>query len=265
MGQSNKPESKDDSPPPYSQIGTPPPIVSFPQQASSPAQQIQRQFPLAFNVYSTPRLTNKKVTIGEHQSQPLYAVSPSQSWSNTPAVVLHSGPIETAPPLATAGYASLEAGTKTITFPGSGQPAAEERLQRQGKHKFVWTFSIEAGPGRRREAFEWRHSSCPAVRDLGGSNFGLKLVRLATDAPAGVPGPTFQKGCTTSSDGKEVVAVWATGGLSLSKAVMFRFLGSGASGALGERWALMAVITALSIWDHDYQLRTRAIVHTPRG
>lgn len=46
------------------------------------------------------------------------------------------------------------------------------------------------------------------------------------------------------------VAVWANSVRSLGQdAVMkFRFLGTGASGVLGERWATMAVLSALRMW-----------------
>jgi hypothetical protein len=43
--------------------------------------------------------------------------------------------------------------------------------------------------------------------------------------------------------------------MSMSKILSFRFLSSGANGALGERWAVMAVITALAIWDKERKAR----------
>lgn len=56
----------------------------------------------------------------------------------------------------------------------------------------------------------------------------------------------------TSSDGREIVAVWAGAGMaSVSKVLRFRFLGTGADGSLGDRWAIMAVASALAIWNRD--------------
>ena len=48
----------------------------------------------------------------------------------------------------------------------------------------------------------------------------------------------------------EIVAVWAKTGCwtSLHDVGEFAFLGSGASGELGQRFAVMAVMTALCIW-----------------
>lgn len=51
-------------------------------------------------------------------------------------------------------------------------------------------------------------------------------------------------------EGEEVVAVWAKSGrwTSLHDVGELLFLGSGASGELGERWATMALMSSMCIW-----------------
>jgi hypothetical protein len=39
--------------------------------------------------------------------------------------------------------------------------------------------------------------------------------------------------------------------MSITKAVEFRFVGSGMTGEFGERWAVTAVISALGIWEKE--------------
>lgn len=77
-----------------------------------------------------------------------------------------------------------------------------------------------------------------------GAGQGWVLVRLANDLPPGrrVLGPP-------SGDGHEVVAACTSAVLSITKVWKFCFLGTGASGALGERWAVMAVVTGLVTWN----------------
>lgn len=69
---------------------------------------------------------------------------------------------------------------------------------------------------------------------------GLKLVRLATDVSGGSG--------YTGSGGGEAVAVLAFYGLG-RKVAAFRFQGSGAQGLLGNDWEVVAVMTAIGLWD----------------
>ncbi|KAI1480391.1 hypothetical protein F4774DRAFT_81909 [Daldinia eschscholtzii] len=268
----------------------PPPFTpqAQPQQRQAPpppAQpQIPRQFPPAFNMYAESR---RHYRIGEHQSAPLYAVSLSPAYSSKPDVVLHSGPGENSPALAAVERVGFDRAL-TVTLPpipgvgtGGGGPGGggvggggggggrlRRTLERVETPGFLggeapYTFVVETGPGLRREPFEWRRSRGEAIEALGGRSSGWKLVRLRTDAPSGLggdgdgnggPGPVFTGGAT-AGDGKEVVAVWAWATMSMTKKLRFRFLGSGASGVLGERWAVMAVATALWVFERERRQR----------
>ncbi|KAI2631981.1 hypothetical protein GGR54DRAFT_11548 [Hypoxylon sp. NC1633] len=273
----------DEPPPPYSEDpedGPVTPPAEQQHQASQqtpslppPTTQVKPRFPPSFNLYRSSAFMQRLYTIGEHQATPLYAVSLHSGLSGRAHVIIHSGPADTAPPLATVNRAlwGLDATITLPPLPGSSRDPAEveEHLAAKsgGFGAPAYAFSVEAGTGAaaalRREAFEWRHSSGDAVQSLGGRVSGWKLVRLATDAPAGLgPDARFVPGAPGSAssrtDGKEVVAVWSWAGRSYSnKTLLFRFLGTGASGALGERWGLMAVVTALRIWDRERRQRNQ--------
>ncbi|KAI0427852.1 hypothetical protein F5Y09DRAFT_314977 [Xylaria sp. FL1042] len=68
-----------------------------------------------------------------------------------------------------------------------------------------------------------------------------------------------------SSDGKEVVAVCAGASMSVTKVLRFRFLGTGADGSLGARWAIMAVASALAIWNRDRRSRSGGPAYASAG
>lgn len=131
------------------------------------------------------------------------------------------------------------------------------------------------------ERFEWRHSSGVEVEALGGRHSGWKLVRMSSSSTAiGVSKGEQQKSSqqqshthhsimkhgrnsdgdsSSNNEGKEVVAVWVMAGPFLARVLRFRFLASGADGSLGERWAVLAVASALAIWNRDRRARNRAL------
>ncbi|KAI1257037.1 hypothetical protein MGN70_000075 [Eutypa lata] len=226
---------------------------------------LSRQFPPSFGLY-VDSVLSRKFVLGEHQSQPLYAVSVHVGWSGQPSTVLHNGPSTKHPPLAAAD-ASTFGSSSTVDLPPlpqqEQQQQQQERLKSAGGLCFNKKMRFAVEVGGHRETFEWRHSRGPEVAALGGSHAGWKLVRLSTDAPDGGGGggggaATFVQGGAKSSDGLEVVAVWANARMSLTKQLQFQFLGSGAGGILGERWALMAVITALRMWDQERRRKSRS-------
>lgn len=212
------------------------------------------QVPPSFEVY-VEGWGSKHYFIGQPKSPPIYAVSLHTGWSGKPDIILHSGPTENDLPLATSNKRSFgrSADVTLPPLPGMEGMASGERIEasRSGFGSPVFFFSIEAGATGRRERFEWRHSRGNEVAALGGRSSGWKLVRIATDAPGGTnTGATFGGGAK-SSDGKEVVAVWAATTGRLHKGFRFQFLGTGANGSLGQRWATMAVISALRCWNRE--------------
>jgi len=229
-----------------------PPAAGPSNRPPQPPPGIARQFPPAFSVYSDG--WGRSFTIGEHQQAPIYAVRLHSGFSSNPPVVLHTGPnADTSPMLAAVDFEPWS-GDMTVSLPplpGRGPAASEVRVEAEQRWHRVYRFPIEVGSpavGMRLEMFEWRHSYGDAIAGLGGAVDGWKLVRMDSRPPPGVAG-AFVPGGALTSDGKEVVAVWSDATMSMSKRAKFAFLGTGLSGFLGERWAVMVVTSALGIWE----------------
>lgn len=218
-------------------------------------------------------LSSDSATTNQHPSTRLF---PQQQQAST--LVLHNGPSEDYAPLATASYDNAWAGRRTmhVLLPplphqdhaepitvqtgttsmslGSGGIVGGGGLSFSFAVEIPWPASASNPSGNNitwhKEAYEWRRSKTHAVAGLGGASHGWKLVRLSDALPPG--GLAVAGSGPPSGDGHEVVAVCANaGGLTMTKLFRFAFLGTGLSGVLGERWAVMAVVTGLVIWDRD--------------
>lgn len=215
---------------------------------SSGQYQVARQFPPEFGIYS--QTFGRQLHIGEHKDHPLYAVSIHSALSSQPSVVLHGGPDKSHPMMASTNFRAFS-NKMTVTLPpGPSWAGASSTEEVDTKHVHLRTnyvFSVDVGG--RRETFEWRHSSGDAVSAVGGDHFGWKLVRMASG-----PSP----GGFRANDGREVVAAWSNMTMRGHKAAKFMFMGTGASGMLGERWAVMAVITALGIFEKEREAKSTA-------
>lgn len=221
---------------------------------------VNRQFPPCINLYRNdafPGAIQRRYSLGEHQHTPLYAVGVWQSWSTQASLVLHNGPSEDYPPLATVAFDAYGRRMNVTLPPLPGEVSAQPiSVTAPTMMSSTISFRVEVpwpGPNGsvqwRKEAFEWRRSNSLAVSALGGSAQGWKLVRLSKELPPG--GLTMAGSGPPSGDGFEVVAACTTAVMSLTKLWKFCFLGTGVSGALGERWAVMAVITGLVTWDRE--------------
>ncbi|KAK8086910.1 hypothetical protein PG994_001884, partial [Apiospora phragmitis] len=230
-----------------------------------------RQFPAAFNLYHQKSRSGRSLvyTLGEHESEPLYTLTIHSGISGNPSLVLHNGPDPGRPPSprrqgARPGDFRQQAHGQGLAH-HPARPAQLRPPHRRGAPRDPPLGAITAGGGDdgtgndneddkaanqwTRERFEWRHSRGNEVKQLDRLNSGWKLVRIHSEAD-GVGGTRRARDAGASSDGKELVAVFAeVSGWSTSKVVKFKFLGSGATGEMGPRWSLMAVMTALRIWD----------------
>ncbi|KAK8058447.1 hypothetical protein PG994_008895 [Apiospora phragmitis] len=202
-----------DAPPP------PPP----PEQQQQPQHQslLPHQFPPSFIVYDAG-LTDHHYVLGESQTTPpLYAVSFHAGWTG-PDVELHSGRTESDPPLATARRGILLGESSTVKLPGPDADGPDGEIVKESVSTAGddfpypnYDFTIEVGPP-------------------------------APGSPSTPPPPPQQQQERELFD--EVVAVFEWTALT-KKELYFTFVGSGATGILGERWAIMAVITAIRAWD----------------
>ncbi|KAI0169394.1 hypothetical protein GGR52DRAFT_574613 [Hypoxylon sp. FL1284] len=239
-------------------------------------------FPLSWSLYRTLSFS-RVLMLGPREDEPMYAVSRHAGWwSRQPDLVLHRGPSDAHPTLAS-GTGGVGVGRHSIValpaLPGSRLGSATELLLRSADGVAMektrparFRFAIEVGPDTavawRREVFEWRRSrsrsrdgddnddECDGIVTafLDGAASGWKLVRLAENDSNGRSksgGRRCRLVWPRSGDGSEVVAVWSRVSRSLRTVLKFRFLGSGATGVLGERWAIMAVVTALRMYQRQ--------------
>ncbi|KAG6366074.1 hypothetical protein INS49_000250 [Diaporthe citri] len=247
--------------------GTPhTPAQTFQQILPAASQTVRQQFPPAFNLYrdAFPG-AQRSYFLGEHQATPLYSVTAGWAASASGAsLILHNGPSDDHAPLGTAAYgaAGRRMAVSLPPLPGRApQPPHSVHTPTVMDPTFNFVVEIPSPPtasasgspppptSYHSEKFEWRRSSSGAVGGLGGRAHGWKLVRLSNELPPG--GMAVAGSGPPSGDGHEVVAVCTESVMSVSKLWKFSFLGTGLSRALGEQWAVMAVVTGLVIWDHD--------------
>ncbi|EEP79683.1 predicted protein [Uncinocarpus reesii 1704] len=239
---------------------------------------LYRPFPATLTAYYQWKVT-RVYHLGTSDNHKLFAVSVyagiSDKGPDRPCTVLHNGPSEKDHTLAVAGEPAvwdMKSALSSISLPPltstepdqTTSPTATEAavtpvhetmvpgVLDDGK-TVIFRFAVEVGHpktgGYRRETFEWRMLKEHELHDV---KHGFKLVRShagAEAAPLGVLG---------DDDGEiEVVAVagWKRM-LALSKPFNLQFMGSGQTGELGDRFAVMVVITSLRLWYLDVQSRT---------
>ncbi|KAK4443460.1 hypothetical protein QBC34DRAFT_443317 [Podospora aff. communis PSN243] len=176
---------------------------------------------------------------------------PEGYWSK---LILYNGPTKEYAPLATAKPTGTMRKDFAITLPSISphEPERTEIFRHGSSFSFKETYWFGFQVGYNAEKFEWRRSSGEEVWDApGGGRFGWKLVRIGNGAGG--------EGYGITSDGMEVVAVWADYGLmSFSKIGTFEFRGSGATGELGNMWSVMAIMSCLCVWQDQVRTVTAA-------
>ncbi|KAM0346144.1 hypothetical protein ACHAPU_005917 [Fusarium lateritium] len=197
---------------------------------------------------------------GPPDAEPTYTISLPRGLYGD--IILHSGPGNDSPPLATSSRIKKYHDDYLITLPSfSGHGVHEETLRRPKGLKGRFWFGCQVGDGseQRVERFEWRRSRGAEVKSVGQSSWGgYKLVRLGStntkeeysSSEEDLPEGSSSSGEGYTSDGKQVVAVWGSASCwkTMSGVGEFQFRGSGATGELGNMWALMAVMSCMSIW-----------------
>jgi hypothetical protein len=215
-------------------------------KSSKPAQELStstrtHRFPTSFNLYRPSLGHLHTYTLGEHENTPLYTIRTHPIVSKQPDIVLHTGPGENSPVLATYSIKSFSFDRSVELDPaGSGTQPLSQHVRRNFR---TYGFELElAGPeGPRWEKFEWRRSRGPDIPRVGAQLWGHKLVWLAG----------------AGAEEEVVVAMCSRPGSAYtgSKVLKFEFVDSDAWGVLGDRGATMAVITALGQWTEDVRRR----------
>ncbi|OTB16650.1 hypothetical protein K445DRAFT_21604 [Daldinia sp. EC12] len=232
-----------------------------------------RPFPPVLSAHYQWKMITPVFHLGDTTDKRLFAVKVHTGFSGygpgRPGVVLHNGPTDKHPMLAAAGdeyYASSLSLNGIITLPSLSDGTAERTCTEilraaTSLDTVVFRFSIEVGPNNNelwREDFEWRKSKGNEDKDLVDAPWkcGFKLFRLSPQTGKGsnTPNETLQKIATKD---QELVAVFAwSNTLHLMDPFKIEFRGNGKTGALGERFALMTVITGLRLWGLRAQRRT---------
>jgi hypothetical protein len=224
------------------------------------------RFPLRFNLYYNKSWTKVRYRLGESEDAPLYTIKVRASWvaMKRGSITLTQGTGDDDIVAVVHHEASFN-GDATIEVPGR-EEAKPLRCHPDKWAKFTFTFDFDVGVGKetRKERFEWRPSRAGEVRALDKWAWGWKLVRLGDlheEKSGGAGGGSRDvRPHGETSDGREIVAVWAdNSSWSRSKIGKFHFLGAGATGALGDAWALVAVMSALRLWDHVLQITAAAV------
>ncbi|OIW33113.1 hypothetical protein CONLIGDRAFT_628045 [Coniochaeta ligniaria NRRL 30616] len=236
-------DSESAPPPQYSETAV---EAGSSSSSAGPVAGLYRPFPPAFTAHYQKKLLTTVFFLGEDAARPLYAVK-IPGW-RTSTVDLHNGPGVDDPLLASARDGGRWGCHAQITLPplpgaASGSASSVEPMHSStGLTKSTFSFAVEVSGEKQathRENFEWRSSRGKDIPGLEKAGRGWVLVRLGGGAGNETP---------------EVVAYWGhTSGWSLRKGHRFQFLNSGLTGELGERWAVMAVITALRIWYKEFE------------
>ncbi|RMJ09768.1 hypothetical protein BHE90_013887 [Fusarium euwallaceae] len=198
------------------------------------------------------------VRLGEPDQEPVYCLSLPQGFYGK--MIMHDGPDPDSPALGGAkpdGW-RVDFNIQLPGIPGTNIGESVEILRHKNRKPERYWFGMQVGEGANRhvERFEWRRSHGSEVKSVGESKWGWKLVRVGhnvddpnDEAEASGEEPDRPDGFT--SDGKEVVAVWADSSISwksMSKIGTFELRGSGRTGELGTQWAVMALLSCMCQW-----------------
>ncbi|KAI1382431.1 hypothetical protein F4677DRAFT_440227 [Hypoxylon crocopeplum] len=238
------------------------------------------EFPHSLKVLFPGGLLPVKFNLGEHAHDLRYSLNVDPFSAKKPLLVLHHGSTENGQVLAMAKKPeryqntykteiqvtsltnhTLRQGQLSTTF----VTMVDQRRIAHQQHEF----SVNMAWGC--EKFEWRSTRGNEVQNMFRHPKGFKLVRLGSEGPGeGRGGKRGVRQVGESSDGKEIVAVWATEKSFIpsnmvlgGKPFKFELCGSGKSGQMGEHFSYIALMTALYIWSMDiWNFEVYGITHT---
>ncbi|KAI0206583.1 hypothetical protein F4808DRAFT_466603 [Astrocystis sublimbata] len=239
----------EDAPPPYEEV------VSGSATPFQPPTRQPRLMPLDFNIYcgEGPFSSSDLYYMGPHQAERQFALTLRRNTfaqCPKPFLILHDGVTVHDPAIGTSTNAWTKGQAKfhdkfTIALTGSSLfPSVQESLEavHGGSYWHPVTnmqYSVQVAPtaagGRNeRQRFEWQENTSREA--LGGDSRGWRLVSLA--------------------DESKTLALCARNQGSLTKYFRFSFRGKGrAVNYFGPAWEVMAVLTALTIWQREIDLQ----------
>lgn len=243
--------------------GYAPPHFSGVAGGSTTLAPATRKFPPKLISYG--KWSSSAFHLGPSENEKLYAASFDSGWFRSKApVTIYDGPTDKHRMLSTLSpFRSSEKMECTLTvFPTSGS-SLREPLQIQCGYasatwtdaRYAFTMPVTTKPSGKDyiqpETFEWRATQGAEMKELcgGRTSRGWKLVRV-NGPEAGQGGKRVARDHGFTSEGTEVVAVSAYHpGWSMSKGLVFAFMGTGLTGQLGVEWEVAAVTTGvLMFW-----------------
>lgn len=198
------------------------------------------EIPPTINCYGPQSIMSSHGTLGQHEANPLFTYSMPRNMRSEMAFWL--GTDTSLPPLARSKTTGLMSRDLEITLPdfvsNSGQLGGTHIL----RHEQKWTkeqFWFATQIGDTVERFEWRRSHGDEVKSVGRWKWGWKLVRMNSEVKEGEKNRT--------SDGKEVVAVFAPATKTLTKIGEFQFVQGSSAEQLGDSWKAMSAFSLVCI------------------
>lgn len=184
---------------------------------------------------------------------PRFMIYYPKGWHH--CITFHDGPDIAYPVLATAVESGSWRQDFTINLPSlpdQGLIGGTEVLRHNpGTSERYW-FGMQVGEGADRhiERFEWRMSRGPEMSNTGSSRWGWKLVRLGSvyleeEGKEPVYDVTGTRKLGFTTDGRELVALWAPGKIDIGQ---LHFVGSGETGEMGRLWRLMVLVSCACIF-----------------
>lgn len=236
-----------------------PPHFSGAAGGSTTLAPATRKFPPRLNSYG--KWSSSGFHLGPSENEKLFAASFDSGWFRSKApVTIHDGPTDKHSVLSTIspfrGASNMQC-TLTV-FPNIGSSLGEpleiqccysHATWRDARYRFTMpATSKSSGKDHvQPETFEWRATEGDEMREVcgGRTSRGWKLVRVH-GPEAGEGGRRGARDHGFASDGAEVVAVSAYHpGWSMSKGLVFAFMGTGLTGRLGAEWEVAAVTTGV--------------------
>lgn len=215
-----------------------------------------RKFPPKLISYG--KWSSSAFHLGPSENEKLFASSFDSGWFRSKApVTIYDGPTDKHPMLSTLSPVRGGKMECTLTlFPNPGLCLREPLKMQCGYISGKWsdaryrftmpvTSKPSGKPHAQGETFEWRTTDGNEMKELcgGRTSRGWKLVRL-NGTEAGQGGRRGARDHGFASDGTEVVAVCAYHpGWSMSRGLVFAFMGTGLTGRLGAEWEVAAVTT----------------------
>ncbi|KAI1163752.1 hypothetical protein F5B18DRAFT_618020 [Nemania serpens] len=228
----------DDEPPAYSEI-------------APPSSGNSSRFPTELNLYYPAG----SFFLGPSLSQPLYSVHVSYRHviPLELEITLRTGPDSEFPPF---GTLIISGNNVRIWAPKqldmdmsqvSISQLSPTGLLSTGYGSYVFATPVEYSG--EVEEYVWKHSIVPDILQVSARwTLSRKQSSRSDEASGSTSGPRPSAVGSRVSD--ETVATLTYKKDSRSKICTIRFEGSGATGELGERWAVVAILTALGIWQH---------------